>query len=70
MESQFVSEDGKLEARVIESVVGDHVILFYRHGHFVAAESYEGKHLNYYEDTAENYVMGIKRVESHEHHQH
>ena len=35
---------------------------FYHNGELVDCETYEGKSQRYYEDAAENYVNGIKKV--------
>lgn len=63
--SEYWSEDGLLKAEVVnvgaqEREWGTDMVYFYANGHFVGSETYEGHSLKYYEDAAENYVLGIK----------
>lgn len=63
--SEYWSDDGLLKAEVINEGAsqrdcGTDWVYFYRDGELVKKETYEGRSLYYYEDAAENYVMGIK----------
>lgn len=65
--SEYWSDDGKLKAEVVNEGAsqndgGVDKVYFYRDGELIKTESYEGRSLYYYEDVAENYVMGVKKI--------
>jgi hypothetical protein len=63
----FISKDGRLKAEIVnynssEREWGFDAVFFYEDGVFITSESIEGKSYRYYEEIAENYVNGIKKV--------
>lgn len=63
--SVFHSDDFDLKAIVYYNSDIDHYeIDFAKNGKIVATESYINHSLEYHEDAAENYVLGIKRLAS------
>ena len=57
----FSTENDERKAELIEE--GDTMwINFYENGNMIAAETYEGHSRRFYEDAAENFVLGIKNV--------
>ena len=58
--SEYWSDDGKLKADVVSVAPGTLKVFFYADDQFVGSETYEGHSLQYYENAAENYVLGIK----------
>jgi hypothetical protein len=60
--SSYFSDDGLLEAKVFH--IGNHnfEVDFYKDSVKIVTESYEDRSLQYHEDAAENYVLGIKLV--------
>ena len=63
--SEFVSKDNSLKA-VVRRNKSDSLyeVVFYKNKKIVATESYAFHTLRYHEDAAENYVNGIKKLES------
>lgn len=63
--SVFYSEDMDLKAIVYYAIGTDlYEVDYAKNGLIIATESYEGHSLRYHEDAAENYVNGIKKIES------
>ncbi len=59
------SEDENLKAIVNYLVLEDRFeVIYAENGLIMATESYDGRSLRYHEDAAENYVNGIKKLES------
>lgn len=59
--STYFSDDGTQQAKVYH--IGNHnfEVDFYQNSVKIATESYENKSLQYHQDAAENYVLGIKK---------
>lgn len=63
--AEYVSDDNRLKAEIVKyryEFRDDLQINFYENGKMIAAETYKDHSLRYYEDAAENYVNGIKKV--------
>lgn len=64
--SEYWSDDGKLKADVVvvdNDGLRHNMVYFYVDGQFVGSETYEGRSIHYYEDAAENYVLGVKTLD-------
>lgn len=59
---EYKSADGKLRAEVVKTVIENFHVNFYENDVKIASETYDKHDLRYYEDAAENYVNGIKKV--------
>lgn len=63
--SVFYSEDMDLKAIVYyNSATDQYEVDYAKDGFLVTTESYDGHSLVYHEEAAENYVNGIKKIES------
>lgn len=63
--SVWRSEDMDLKAFVYYNPETDQYEVDYgKNGLYITTESYENHSLRYHEDAAENYVNGIKKIES------
>lgn len=60
--SSYYAEDGTLMAKVYHIGNHDFEVDFYQNSVKIATESYENKSLQYHQDAAENYVLGIKII--------
>ena len=63
--SEYWSDNGRLKAEVVLATNEDfksHLVMFYEDDCFLGSEHYSGHSLQYYEDAAENYVLGIKHL--------
>ena len=63
--AEYVSADNRLKAEIVKyryEFRDDLNIKFYEDGKMIAVETYANHSLRYYEDAAENYVNGIKKV--------
>lgn len=60
--SSYFSDDDQLKATVFETGKKKYEVDFYLNSVKVATESYENKSLDYHEDAAENYVLGVKQL--------
>lgn len=61
--STFLSDDMDLKAIVyLDTDKKVYEVDFAKDGLIVTTESYADKSLQYHEDAAENYVMGIKKI--------
>jgi hypothetical protein len=61
--SVFISDDQALKAIVyLDTEKKVYEVEYTKNDAIIATESYEDKSLNYHEDAAENYVMGIKKI--------
>jgi hypothetical protein len=59
---EYRSADGKLRAEVVKTVTEHLHVNFYENDVKIASETYDDHSIRYYEDAAENYVNGIKKV--------
>ena len=61
--STFYSNDGKMRSIVYANPMsGTFEVDFENEGAVIKTESYPAHNLNFHEDAAENYVLGIKKV--------
>lgn len=63
--AEYFSADKRLKAEIVKYRYPsreDMQINFYEDGRMIAVETYKDHSLRYYEDAAENYVNGIKKV--------
>ena len=60
--STFWSDDKSKKAVVYYSSVLGYEVDFFAEDIYIISHAYDGRSLQYHEDAAENYVMGIKQV--------
>ena len=64
--SEYWSDDGRRKAEVVcgtPPIAKKFMyVRFYEDDKMTSCESYEGHSLQYYEDAAENFVLGVKHV--------
>lgn len=60
--SSYFSDDGVLEARVYVDNFKQHVNQYLVNNIIIKTESYENHSLQYHEDAAENFVLGVKKI--------
>lgn len=60
--STYYSDDEVLEARVYLNDYGQYVNQYLVNNIAIKTESYEDHNLQYHEDAAENFVLGVKRI--------
>lgn len=60
--STYFSDDGVLESRVYLNNFKQYINQYLVNNVIIKTESYEDHNLQYHEDAAENFVLGVKKI--------
>ena len=60
--SEHYSMDKANRKAIVEEWNGHYAVAFFENDELISTETYHDKNLQYHEDAAENYVLGVKKI--------